>query len=136
MTETDSSLRNVVCFGQGQTMYNVQKVRHFNSQSSLLRNIHFNIRSRCSSDSIVYGYGLDDRATEVRSLAEAKDFISSLCVQTGCGAHRLLYNGNRGSFPGAKRGRGVTLITHCHLVPWSRTSRSYTSSPPKRHHGV
>jgi hypothetical protein len=34
------------------------------------------------------------------------------------------------------RGRGVTLTTHPHLVPMSRTSRSYTSSPPKRLHGV
>jgi hypothetical protein len=40
-----------------------------------------------SSVSIVSGCGLDDRAIEVRSLAEAKDFFSSLCVQTGSGAH-------------------------------------------------
>jgi hypothetical protein len=32
--------------------------------------------------------------------------------------------------PGLKRGRGVTLITHPHLVPRSRMNRSYTSSPP------
>jgi hypothetical protein len=31
--------------------------------------------------------------------------------------------------PGLKRGRGVTLTTHLHLVPRSRMSRSYTSSP-------
>jgi hypothetical protein len=30
----------------------------------------------------------------------------------------------------------VTLITHLHLVPRKRISRSYTSSPPKRLHGV
>jgi hypothetical protein len=35
----------------------------------------------------VSGYGLDDRAIEVRSPAGAKDFSSSLCVQTGSGAH-------------------------------------------------
>jgi hypothetical protein len=35
----------------------------------------------------VSGYGLDDGATEVRSPAEAKDFSSNLCVQTGSGAH-------------------------------------------------
>jgi hypothetical protein len=40
-----------------------------------------------SSVSIVSGYGLDDRAIGVRSLAGAKDFSSSLCVQTGSGAH-------------------------------------------------
>jgi hypothetical protein len=33
---------------------------------------------------------------------------------------------------GVKRGRGVTLTTHPHLVPRSRMSRSYTSSPHKR----
>jgi hypothetical protein len=32
--------------------------------------------------------------------------------------------------PGLKRGRGVTLTTHPHLVLMSRMSRSYTSSPP------
>jgi hypothetical protein len=38
--------------------------------------------------------------------------------------------------PGLKRGRGVTLTTHRHLVPRSRMSKSYISSPPKRLHGV
>jgi hypothetical protein len=37
-----------------------------------------------------------------------------------------------GPFLEAKRGRDVTLITHAHLVPRSRMSTSYTSSPPKR----
>jgi hypothetical protein len=32
--------------------------------------------------------------------------------------------------PGVKRGRGVTLTTHRHLVLGSRMSRSYTSFPP------
>jgi hypothetical protein len=31
--------------------------------------------------------------------------------------------------PGVKGGRGVTLTTHPHLVPWLRMSRSYTYSP-------
>jgi hypothetical protein len=43
-----------------------------------------------SSVNIVSGYGLDDRTIEVRSPAEGKDFSSSLCVQTGCGAHPAL----------------------------------------------
>jgi len=38
--------------------------------------------------------------------------------------------------PGVKRGRGVTLTTHPHLVLRSTMSRSYTSSPPKRLHVV
>jgi hypothetical protein len=38
--------------------------------------------------------------------------------------------------PGVKRDRGVTLTTHPHLVPRSRMSMSYTSSPLKRLHVV
>jgi hypothetical protein len=37
---------------------------------------------------------------------------------------------------GLKHGRGVTLTTQSYLVPMSRMSRSYTSFPSKRHHGV
>jgi hypothetical protein len=39
-------------------------------------------------------------------------------------------------YPGLKRSRGVTLTTHQHLVPRSKMSRSYTSSPPKSLRGV
>jgi hypothetical protein len=38
--------------------------------------------------------------------------------------------------PGVKCGRGVTLTTRSHLVPRSRMSRGYTSSPLKRIRGV
>jgi hypothetical protein len=38
--------------------------------------------------------------------------------------------------PGVKRGRGVMLTTHPHLVPRLSMSRSYTSSHPVRLHGV
>jgi hypothetical protein len=38
--------------------------------------------------------------------------------------------------PGLKRGRGVTLTTHPHLVLRSSMSRRYISSSPKRLHGV
>jgi hypothetical protein len=41
----------------------------------------------------------------------------------------------RGSFPWIKGGRGVTLITHPHVVPRSRMSRSCISSPYCRLHG-
>jgi hypothetical protein len=40
-----------------------------------------------SSVSIVSGYGLDYRAIEVRSPAEARDFFSSLCGRISSGAH-------------------------------------------------
>jgi hypothetical protein len=69
--------------------------------------------------------------TGVRSPAGKKNFFSNLCVQTGSGAHPASCTmGTGGPFPGAKRGRGVTLTTHHHLVPRSRMSKICTSSPP------
>jgi hypothetical protein len=51
----------------------------------------------------VSGYGLDDRAIEVRSRAEVKDFSPSLSVQTGSGAHPASCKMCTGDpFPGAK----------------------------------
>jgi hypothetical protein len=51
----------------------------------------------CSSVHIVSGYGVDDRAIEVRSPAEAKGFSSSLC------AHPASCTMSTGRpFPGAK----------------------------------
>jgi hypothetical protein len=90
-----------------------------------------------SLGSIVSDYGLDDRAIGVRSPVGAKDFSSSLCVQTGSGATQPPVQWVPGVLsPGVKRGRGMTLTTHPHLVPRSSMSRSYISSPPKRLHGV
>jgi hypothetical protein len=55
------------------------------------------------SVSIVSDYRLDDRAKNVRSPAEAKDFSSILCVQTGSGAHPASCTvGTGGPFPGGK----------------------------------
>jgi hypothetical protein len=63
----------------------------------------FRLWSRGSSVSIVYDYGLDDRAIGFRFPAEAKDFSSSLCVQTDSGAHPASYTlGTGGPFPGVK----------------------------------
>jgi hypothetical protein len=61
-------------------------------------------RSRDSSGSIVSGYGVDDRAIEVRPPAEArKDFSSNLSVQTVSGAHPASCTMGTGAhFPGAK----------------------------------
>jgi hypothetical protein len=60
-------------------------------------------RSRVSSGSIVSDYGLDGRAIGVRSPAGAKDFSSSLCDQTGSGAHPASCTmGTGGPFPGGK----------------------------------
>jgi hypothetical protein len=88
---------------------------------------------RGSSVSIVSGYGLDDRANEVRSPAEARDFSCSLCVLAGSGAHPASCPmGTGGASPGLKLGQSVTLTTHHHLMPRSRMSRSYTFYHPKR----
>jgi hypothetical protein len=81
------------------------------------------------------GYGLNDRAIEVRSRQRRKNFSSSLCVHTSSGAHPASCTiGTAGLFPGLKRGRGVTLTTDPYLVPRSRMSRSYylLYPPPKR----
>jgi hypothetical protein len=91
-----------------------------------------------SSVSIVFDYGLDDRAIEVRSPDRGERiFFSSLCVHTGSGAHSAsCAMGTRGPLPEAKAwpGRGADQLSQ--LVPRSRMSRRYTSSPPKRLHGV
>jgi hypothetical protein len=51
--------------------------------------------------SIASGYRLDDQAIEAQSLAVARDFSSSLCVQTGSGAHPASCPvGTGGPFPG------------------------------------
>jgi hypothetical protein len=56
-----------------------------------------------SSVSIVSDYGLDDRAIGARSPAGAKDFSSSLYVQTGSGAHPASCKmGTGGPFPWGK----------------------------------
>jgi hypothetical protein len=59
--------------------------------------------SRDSSVSIVSGYGLDDRAFDVRSPAEENHFSSNLCVQTGSWAHSVSFKmGTVSPFLGGK----------------------------------
>jgi hypothetical protein len=92
-----------------------------------------------SSVSTVCGYGLDDRAIEVRSLAEARYFFSNLCIQTGSGAHPTsctVGTGGHSSWAKVRPGRDADHSPPPNLVSRSRMSWSYTSSPPKRLHGV
>jgi hypothetical protein len=104
--------------------------------------VHFSIllkprRNRGSSVSVVSDYGLDERTIRVRSPAWAKEFSSILCIQTGSQAYPASCTmGTGGPSPGAKHGRGVTLTTHPHLVPRSRISWSYSSSPLWHLHGA
>jgi hypothetical protein len=66
------------------------------------------LRSRVSSVSTVSDYGLDDRAIGVRSPAGAKNFSSSLFVQTGSGAHPTPCTiGTGGPFPVGKSAAGA-----------------------------
>jgi hypothetical protein len=62
--------------------------------------------------------------------SERYEFKLSLCPDRLWGPPSLLYSGYRGSFPGLKRSPGMTLTTHPHLMPRSKMSRNYTSSPP------
>jgi hypothetical protein len=112
-------------------------VGRINSVScEVIRRIRRVMRSRVSSGSIVSDYGLDDRAIGVRSPEGAKDFSCILCVQALRPTQPPVQWVPGVLSPGVKRGRVVMLTTHPHLVPRSIMSRSYTSSPPKRLHGV
>jgi hypothetical protein len=55
----------------------------------------------------VSDYGLDDRAIGVRFPAGAKDFSSSLCVQTGSGSTQPPVQWVPGSFPRGKSAAGA-----------------------------
>jgi hypothetical protein len=93
--------------------------------------------SRGSSVSTVSDHGLDDRAIEVRSPAETREFSSNLCVQTGSGAHPASCPmGTRGPFSGGKARQGRDADHSPHLLPRSWMSRSYTSSLPCASIGV
>jgi hypothetical protein len=102
-----------------------------------LERYNTNIGITCEPDSsvsIVSGYGLDNWAIDVRSPAEARGFFPPSSVsRPALGPTQPPVQWVPGVLsPGVKPGRGVTLTTHPHLVPRSRMSRSYTSSPPKR----
>jgi hypothetical protein len=95
------------------------------------------MRSRGSSVSIVSDDGLDDGAIGVRSPAKAEDFSSSLCVETRSGGHPASCPmGTGGPFAGAEAWPGRDADHSPHLVPRSRMSGAYASSPPKRLPGV
>jgi hypothetical protein len=80
----------------------------------------------------VSGYGLDDRGDR-GSIPGRGERISSLaCVsRPALGPTQAPVQWvPRVLSPGLKRGRGVTLTTHPHLMPRSGMSRSYSFSPP------
>jgi hypothetical protein len=91
-----------------------------------------------SSVSIVSNYGLDYRAIEFRSPAEAKRIFPMTSVsRPALGPTQPPVQWVPGVLSlGEKRGRSVTLTTHSRLVPRSWMNRGYTSTPHKRLQGV
>jgi hypothetical protein len=76
--------------------------------------------SRVSSVSIVSDYGLDDRAIGVRSRQGQRIFPLSSVSRPALGPTQPPVKWVPGVLsPGVKRGRGVMLTTHPHLVPRS-----------------
>jgi hypothetical protein len=77
-----------------------------------------------------------DWSTRIWSLAEAKDFSSSLCVQTSSEAHPASYPmGTGGSFSESKERPGRDADHSHHLVLRSRMRTNYTSCSPWHLHG-
>jgi len=119
------------------------------SQSLLIRNIKF--------DEVIQSIGcLFHYLTKVISLMELcqysvwlhtqppgidprqgpRIFSSSLCIQTSLEAHPATYlMGTGAPFPGGKARPRRDADHSPHLVPRSRASRWYNSSPPCRLHG-
>jgi hypothetical protein len=72
----------------------------------------------------------------IESSEEAKDFSSSLCVQSSSEAHPASYPmGTGGPFPGVKRGWRVALTTHPYLLLKFRINKNYNFSHSWRLHG-
>jgi hypothetical protein len=69
-----------------------------------------------SSGSIVSDYGLDDRAFGVRSPAGAKDFSSSLCIQTGSEAHPASCTMGTGGKARPERDADHSLLSSAEVV--------------------
>jgi hypothetical protein len=73
-----------------------------------------------SSVSIVSGYEVNDRAIQVQSPTETKDFPLPSVSRPALRPTQLPVQWVPGVLsPGVKSGRGVTLITHPHLAPSS-----------------
>jgi hypothetical protein len=82
----------------------------------------------------VSNYRLDERSS-IRGRGE-RTFPLASVSKSSSEAHPASYPmSNRGPFPDVKSGRSVTLITHPHLMPRSRMSRSYIYFLPWRLHG-
>jgi hypothetical protein len=89
--------------------------------------VHHVVWSRGSSGSIMSDYVLDDRGSMPD---RGKGFFLAPASRPVLGPTQPPIQWVPGVLsPGVKRGRGVMLTIHPHLVPRLRMSRSYTSSP-------
>jgi hypothetical protein len=111
--------------------FSLYRFTQFVQQSYISHSLY--IRSWGSPFSIVPDYRLDDRVTGVQSLAEAKGPSSILCPDHLWGPHSQWILGVLS--PEVKRSLDMMLTTDLHLVPRSRMSRNYSSSPPCCLHG-
>jgi hypothetical protein len=103
----------------------------------IMYNVQYVSMSRVAQSVQCLATGWTTDRSRFDSWQRRKDFSCSLCVQTGSGAHPAFCTmGTGGPFPGAKARPGRDADHSPHLVPRSRMSRSYISSPPKRLHGM
>jgi hypothetical protein len=98
------------------------------------RIIFFNCNFYEELGSSVSIFSATDWTTGVRSPVEAKDFSSTLCVQTSSKASPTPIQWVPGSFSGGKSRLELEADHLLHLVPRSRMSRSYNTAPPWRLH--
>jgi hypothetical protein len=100
--------------------------------STIFCTLYPSSRSRGGSLGIVFDYGLDDQAIEVRSPEEAKRIFPPASVSRPALEPTQLPVQwvPEVLSPRVKRGRGVRLTTYPHLVSRSWVSMSYASSPP------
>jgi hypothetical protein len=93
-------------------------------------------KSRRVSDSIVSDYGLDDRSV-IPGRDKGYFPLASASRPASLGPTQPPIQWVPVALTSwVKRGLVVTLTTHPHLVPRSRTSKSHKCSPPKRLNGV
>jgi hypothetical protein len=102
------------------------------THSTIFCTLYPSSRSRGGSLGIVFDYGLDDQAIEVRSPEEAKRIFPPASVSRPAlePTQPPVQWVPEVLSPRVKRGRGVRLTTYPHLVSRSWVSRSYASSPP------
>jgi hypothetical protein len=123
------ALHTTACQETSVSFCPTRKLCRLMSLSCVIVFININVVSQSSSLSVMPGYGLDDRAIEVRCPAEIRDFFSTRPALGPTWPPVQWVPGGGGPFPGGKVRSGSGAGHSPHLVPRSWMSRSYTSSP-------